>query len=159
MKYLSLLLTALFTNLTVMAKEIKTEIIIQATPEEIWTILSDFENYPNWNPFITSINGRLEEGTKITVRIEPPNGKGMTFKPTVTKKVDNKEISWLGTFLFRGLFDGEHKFELIDNRNGTVTFIQSEKFKGIFVWLFNPEKAKNGFYEMNRKLKEQAEKD
>lgn len=142
-----------------MEKEIKTEIIIQATPEKVWTILTDIENYPNWNPFITSVKGGIEVGSKIIVKIEPPEGKGMTFKPTIRTNVKHLELSWLGVVLFKGLFDGEHKFELIDNEDGTTTFIQSEKFKGIFVWLFNTKKTGSGFNEMNQKLKELAEKE
>jgi len=140
-----------------MAKEIRTEIIIQATSEKVWKILTDFEKYPQWNPFITSIKGQVEQGNTIQVRIKPPNGKGMTFKPTVITKNENKELRWSGKVLFSGLFDGEHKFELTDNGDGTLTFIQSEKFKGIFVWLFNPEKTQKGFIEMNKKLKELSE--
>ena len=40
-----------------MAKEIKTEILINAAPEKVWSILTNFEKYPDWNPFIKSING------------------------------------------------------------------------------------------------------
>lgn len=144
-------------NTIVMAKEIKTEIIIKSTPEKVWAILIDFEKYPNWNPFIVSIKGQVQKGKKITVKIEPPGSKSMTFKPTIITKVENRELSWLGSVLFSGLFDGTHKFEVIDNGNGTVTFVQSEKFKGIFVGLFNPEKTKKGFNAMNRELKELAE--
>lgn len=140
-----------------MTKEIKTTILIHATPQKIWKILTDFENYPNWNPFITSIEGKVEKGNKITVHIKPPDGSSMTFKPTILKKTDNEALIWLGSILFKGLFDGKHKFQLIDNQNGTTTFIQSEEFKGIFVWLFNPQKTEKGFNEMNQKLKEIAE--
>jgi hypothetical protein len=72
----------------------------------------------------------------------------------------NKEFRWIGHLLFSGLFDGEHKFELIDNRNGTTTFRQSEKFGGILVPLFKKmldENTLNGFNLMNKKLKELAE--
>lgn len=144
-------------NTIVMAKEIKTEIIIKSTPEKVWAILIDFEKYPNWNPFIVSIKGQVQKGKKITVKIEPPGSKSMTFKPTIITKVENRELSWLGSVLFSGLFDGTHKFEVIDNGNGTVTFVQSEQFKGVFVGLFNPEKTKKGFNAMNRELKELAE--
>ena len=34
-----------------MAKEIKTEILINAIPEKVWSIFTNFDNYPNWNPF------------------------------------------------------------------------------------------------------------
>lgn len=140
-----------------MAKEINTEIVINATPEKVWKILVDIERYPNWNPFITSIKGEMEKGSKIVVSIKPPNGNGMTFKPTILTKIDHKELSWLGKVIFKGLFDGKHKFELIDNGNGTTTFIQSEEFTGVFVWLFNPQKTMSGFNQMNQKLKELAE--
>lgn len=143
-----------------MAKEIKTEILINVTSERVWAILTDFDNYPNWNPFIKSIKGQVIVGNKLTVRLEPPETNGMTFKPKVLTFETNKELRWLGHLLFAGLFDGEHKFELIDNRNGTTTFRQSEKFKGILVPLFKKQldyNTKKGFEEMNKKLKELAE--
>lgn len=144
-----------------MAKEISTEITIAASPEKIWEILTDFNKYPNWNPFIKSIQGEAKVGQKITARIEPPDASGMTFKPTVLCFDTAKEFRWLGHLLFPGLFDGEHKFELIDNNNGTTTFIQSEKFKGILVPLFKKMlevNSRNGFILMNEKLKELAER-
>lgn len=145
-----------------MAKEIKTEILIHSTPEKIWSILTNFNNYPNWNPFIKSIKGEVKVGNKITVRIEPPESKGMTFKPKVLTFEPNKELSWLGHLMFAGLFDGEHKFEIIDNGNGITSFRQSEKFKGILVSLLKKQldnNTKRGFEEMNKKLKELAEQE
>lgn len=143
-----------------MAKEIKTEILINATPQKVWAILTNFEKYPDWNPFIKSIKGEVKTGNNITVRIEPPGASGMTFKPKVLTWETHKEFKWLGRLLFTGFFDGEHKFELIDNRNGTTTLIQSEIFKGILVPLFKKQLDNNtrkGFEEMNKKLKELAE--
>lgn len=143
-----------------MTKEIKAEIVINASPEKIWGILKNFDNYPTWNPFIKSIKGEVKVGNKITVRIEPPNAKGMTFKPKVLTYETNKQLSWLGQLFFTGVFDGEHKFELIDNGNRTTTFTQSEKFKGFLVPLFKKQldnNTKKGFEEMNKKLKELAE--
>lgn len=141
-----------------MAKEIKTEILIHTNPEIIWSILTDFDNYPSWNPFIVALKGKVEKGNKIKVSIKPPNGKAMAFKPIIMTKIDNKELSWLGKVFIGGLFDGRHTFELIDNGNGTTTFIQREQFEGVFVGLFNPQKTINGFNEMNEKLKELAER-
>ncbi len=146
--------------LNVMATEIKTEILMNASAERVWEILIDFDGYPNWNPFITSIKGLVKVGNKLEVRIEPPGANGMTFKPKVLAFEANKELRWLGHLLFPGLFDGEHKFELIDNGNGTTTFTQSEVFSGVLVLLIKKQldnNTTNGFNEMNKALKELVE--
>lgn len=135
-------------------KEIYTEILIKAPAPVVWNVLTDFENYPNWNPFIKSLKGDLAVGKRIRVSIE-----GMTFKPQILVCEKNRELRWLGNLLFRGLFDGEHRFLLIDHGDGTTTFQHSEQFEGILVGIFARQLAqtKTGFELMNQKLKEQAE--
>ncbi len=143
-----------------MAKEIKTIIEIQASPEKVWAILMNFEAYPSWNPFIKSITGSPTVGRKIKVRIEPPGAKGMTFTPTITECKDQKIFQWLGHLGIPGLFDGAHRFELQEQGDGSTKFIHSEKFKGILVPLFKKMLDENtlmGFKAMNEALKELAE--
>jgi len=140
-------------------KEIRTEIIINSTVDNVWTILTDFDSYPNWNPFIKYFKGTPKEGNKIEVKMVPPNSKGMIFKPTIIKFIPNKELRWLGHTFVSGLFDGEHIFELISNNDGTTTFIQREKFHGILVPLLKNSlnDTKAGFDAMNKKIKEICE--
>ncbi|MBQ0733453.1 SRPBCC family protein [Aquimarina celericrescens] len=135
--------------------EIRTEININATTQKAWQILIDFDNYPNWNPFIKTISGKPEIGN--TIKVVLPE---MTFTPKITAFKTNKELRWLGHFLFKGLFDGEHIFRIHDNADGTITFNHSEKFSGILVPLFKKKllsETKQGFEAMNIKLKEVAE--
>ena len=143
-----------------MTVEIFTEILIEAQPKKVWEILTDFENYPEWNSFVKSIEGNIKVGNIISVRIEPPNGNGLTFKPVVVAYDPPKELRWLGKFFIKGVFDGEHQFKLVDNKNGTTTFIQSETFTGILVSLFknNLNNTKIGFEQMNLELKEIVER-
>ena len=143
-----------------MAKELKTEIVINATLGKVWAVLTNFANYPNWNPFIKSLTGDVKVGNTITAKMFPPNASPMTFKPKVLAFEKNKELRWLGHLLFKGLFDGEHIFELKDSGNGTTTFYQSEIFTCILVSLFAKQLDNNtrrGFVLMNEKLKEMAE--
>lgn len=142
-------------------KEIKTEILINSDPARIWNILMDFEKYPEWNPFIRSIKGKSTVGFKITAKLDPPDAKGMTISPTIIEKDSEKRFRWLGHLFFPGLFDGEHIFELIDNKNGTTTFIQRELFKGLLVPLFSKlldDNTRRGFEQMNQQLKFESEK-
>ncbi|WP_299679709.1 SRPBCC domain-containing protein [uncultured Tenacibaculum sp.] len=138
-----------------MHTEITTSIHIKATPEKIWKVLLDSETYPSWNPFISSIVGVPQTGNTIEVNIGT-----MTFKPIILESNPNIELKWKGKLLFKGLFDGEHRFYLQDNNNGTTTFIQSEKFNGILILLFKKKihtDVKNGFNSMNNALKSMVE--
>jgi len=160
MRYLIAITLIASVNFTADAKEIKTEILINAAPEKIWAIFSDFNNYPTWNPFIKLLSGEVSVGNKINVTIQPYDSKPMSFEPKVLDFEANKKMRWKGRFLFGGLFDGKHQFELIDNGNGTTTFKQSEIFKGILMPFFSKRKMENtrkGYEAMNRKLKELAE--
>ncbi len=138
-----------------MKKIIFTSIRINASTEEVWQILTDFEKYPQWNPFIKSLSGEVKEGRQITVRL-----KGMTFKPIVKTFNKHIEFRWLGHFGFKGLFDGEHRFFLKDNSDGTTTFEHSENFSGLLVRLFSKSldrDTQKGFEEMNKEIKLRAE--
>ncbi len=136
-------------------KEIKTSIKISATPEMIWKVLTDFENYPDWNEFLSSVEGNFNPGNHVKI-----TAGGMKFKPKILVYDKNKEIRWIGKFLVCGLFDGEHLFRIIDHRDGRCTFQQEEFFSGLLVKLFAKKldkDTKNGFIQMNEKLKEICE--
>jgi hypothetical protein len=140
--------------------QITTNISINASSEKVWGILTDFKNYGEWNPFITSISGEVKVGNTLQVTIAPSNGNAMKFKPMLLVVNPQKELRWIGKLLFKGLFDGEHFFNIVDNKDGSITFTQGEKFTGILVPFFKKMinvNTVNGFVLMNEKLKEIAE--
>jgi hypothetical protein len=63
------------------------------------------------SPFITSISGEPKLGAKLKVSIKPPEGKGLTFKPTFFTLESNKEFRWKGKLGITGIFDGEYFFD------------------------------------------------
>ncbi len=148
-------LSTFFSIQLIAQKEIHTEIIINASPEQVWEVLSDFEAYPEWNPFITEVEGKTKKGEKLKI-----NAGGMTFKPTVLIAEKNSELKWIGRLLMPGIFDGTHRFQIIDRGDGTVLFKHSEHFKGLLVGPFSKKldrETKSGFDAMNKALKERVE--
>ena len=141
-----------------MAHSIYTEITIHSTPGRIWSVLMDFPRYAEWNPFIKQISGNPDVGNKLEVIMQPPGGSVMKFTPTVLVCQQNKRFKWIGSMGFKGIFDGEHSFEIRDNGDGSCTFMQSERFSGILVPLFKKMldgKTKEGFVGMNEGLNKQ----
>ena len=159
----TIILTSVFflsLNKSKNMREIKTEITINASVEQVWETFINVEKYKTWNPFIKSLTGNLEVGNQITVLLQPPGGRQMTFKPKVLVFDKNKEFRWLGKILVKGIFDGEHYFQFIDNQNGTTTFIHGEKFNGVLVRFVGNilDSSKISFELMNDALKKEVEK-
>lgn len=141
-------------------KEIKTQIIIQASASTVWSILTDFQQFPKWNPFITQASGHIKKGAQLKIRVEPPNSTTMNFKPMVTRIKEEREFGWLGRLFIPGIFDGEHSFEIKSINENEIRFGQREKFKGIlvpFLWNSLDKNTRRGFEAMNSALKKQAE--
>jgi len=142
-------------------KEIYSEILIAASPERVWHILMDFNSYPAWNPFITRIRGEVSVGSKLSVFLQPPGGRGMEFRPVVLVIAPDHELRWKGKLLMNGIFDGKHVFMIEPNGNNGVRFIQKEIFKGVLAPIIISmigAKTREGFHVMNVALKARAEK-
>ena len=144
-------------------KTIETNILIQAPASAVWQALMDFDNYPNWNPFIQQIKGAPEVGNNIEIKIF--NGtKEFNFKPKVLANNPQQEFRWKGKMFFKGLFDGEHCFilheKVIDGKQVTG-FTHKENFTGILVGMILKsigESTREGFIAMNEALKKEAER-
>jgi len=143
-----------------MNKCIKTEIIINASKEKVWNILTDFHNYPNWNPFIVSIGGELQKGKRLKNTLLN-GGKKYVFKPAVLSVVPYQYFDWLGKLFVNGLFDGHHYFEIDELSSNQVKLTQGEHFSGIlsgYILKRIGEETRNNFIRMNNALKTEAEK-
>ena len=140
-------------------KEVYTEIEINAPASVVWNILTDFNDFSRWNPFIRKISGKLQEGAQIETFIKPPNSKGMKFRPKILTYAPEMELRWLGNLLIPKLFDGEHSLIIDKINENKVLFIQKERFSGLFVPFFSEtlKDTEFGFEMMNRALKEEAE--
>lgn len=142
-----------------MRHHLHTEIEIEAPPEVVWDILTDLAGYEDWNPFVVSSAGTAEVGERLTNRLDPPDGKAMTFRPKVTVVEPGRSFEWLGRLGVAGVFDGRHRFDLEASTTGT-RFVQSEALSGLLVRPLRrslDDRTVRGFEAMNVALKERAE--
>ena len=141
-------------------KFIEDNIIVKASIDRVWEILTRLEDYPDWNPFIRRAHGRISEGERLKLSLKIPDGLPMRIRPVLLKVVPGKEIQWRGSLVVQGLFDGEHRFLLQAESPVITRFIQEESFRGVLVPLFGgmiASGAKRGFQAMNQALKVRAE--
>ena len=117
----------------ILRKQLTSSIDINASPEEVWSVLTYFAKFPEWNPFMRWVKGDLKKGAKLEVRIQPSGARGSTFKPTVLVVDPPRELRWIGHLWISGLFDGEHILTIESSENNKVHFEQKEIFNGLFV--------------------------
>lgn len=140
-------------------KSLEKSIIINASAEKVWRVLTDFENWENWNSFIIKSEGVAKEGTKLQNTFDN-DGKEMVFKPKILKAETNKELVWIGRLFMPGIFDGTHGFKIEEIGPNQVRFTNYERFSGLFSGMIMKkiyDKTAAGFEQMNRELKAQAE--
>jgi hypothetical protein len=140
-------------------KELRTEIIIQASPEKVWQTLTNLEKYPEWNPFIHHAIGAAKVGEKVDITFRS-GSKEMTLHCTVVKAEPNRELCWKYHVILPALFSGDHSFVIEQMENNRVRFVNREIFNGLLVSSQAKDidiNSKRGFEEMNKALKLRAE--
>lgn len=136
--------------------EIVTEVEIDATPAEVWSVLGNTAAYRDWNPFIVAMEGELAEGARLTNTMRPERGSEMTFRPVVLRAEPGRELRWLGRLLLPRIFDGEHYF-VLEEREGRTRVVHGERFHGVLLWFIDAERFRADFQRMNAALKARVE--
>jgi hypothetical protein len=98
---------------------------VRATPDAIWALLTNAQDFPRWNSTVQSIQGTIAPGETIALvaQIAPTR----TFKLRVTTFVPNERMVWQdGTPLFKGV----REYTLTPKGDGTTEVTMAEKFSG-----------------------------
>ncbi len=143
-----------------MSKRLTSQIDIEATPERVWTVLSDFGSYAQWNPFITRVDGEATARSRLVMRMQPVGSRAVTLRNTVVEATPHQRLRWLGKFGIRGIFDAEHTFTITPRDEGGVQLSQNESFTGVLVPLLARSLDRHtqpAFEAMNAALKHRAE--
>jgi hypothetical protein len=130
---------------------------INATPDTIWKILTDAPAYPEWDPGMVRLEGKVAPGEKITAytKVSPDRA----FPVMVTTFEPGKRMVWEGGMPL-GLFKGVRTFTLESLSGGKTRFTLREEFSGLLLPLIGrtlPDLNKT-FEAFNAGLKKRAER-
>ena len=94
-------------------REIRTEVEIAAPLTEVWSILTDFNSWKEWNPIVNQASGTASLGSKLRIAMCGKNGKdGPKYMPVVTSFEEPKHFRWRATMMAGFLFTNDKVFEL-----------------------------------------------
>lgn len=141
-------------------RENRDEIIIQATTEEVWGVLTDLGKHAVWNPLIYRAEGKIELGGKVKLSAKS-DSIDMNYYCLVVNVEPNREFQRKWHIVLPILFRGEHTFTIEPADEKSIRFVNVEIFKGILVPLFTEVLAtdgKDGMIAMDKALKDRVEK-
>ncbi|MEZ6000226.1 SRPBCC family protein [Hyphomonas sp.] len=143
------------------SKSIRTSIEIDATPQRVFDVLSDFSKYPLWNPYHVRVVGDPVAGAPLEVRVSRPDGRIVDVPHVhVIRAEPGEALYWGGGP--EHIFNGEHRFDLAPLDGGTRTLVHhDEDFSGLFIGFADlpVPVLTEGYEQMNEALKAWVEAD
>ena len=139
--------------------EVQATTVIAASARAVWTVLTDFERYARWNPFIRAASGRAEIGEDVRLHVKSSFGLPLAFRAIVLNTDEDRELHWEGHVIAPWIANGEHWFEIEPVDDTHVRFVQRERFSGLLPRLARrllAREARRGFEAMNAALAARA---
>lgn len=142
-----------------------TEILIEASSSKVWSVLTNWEQMPNWSSALQKLEGEIKEEGKVNA-IYNVNGENFSFPHTLhfeeglmfgwSESTGPEDLEPFGGFV------DNHKFIVKPISDQQTLFIQSDEFKGNGNSTFNAEKIANFviklYEQFNSELKEEVER-
>lgn len=110
---------------------VRTTIDIDATPAELWQVLTDLPAHDEWNPFMSHAKGELREGGRFS--FDAKVGKRTLKIVARFKRVESeRELSWGGppSWAVGKIFRAHHWIRLTPIDGGTRVD-HAEEFRGL----------------------------
>ena len=110
-----------------MAKSYSVQRTINASADRVWRLLSEAASYPDWNPAVVSLKGRIADDERIEL-VSSVNPK-RTFTLTVSQVQPTRGMVWSDGMPL-GMFKGVRTFALRSNGGEHTEFSMEEVYSG-----------------------------
>ncbi|MGY6650477.1 hypothetical protein [Wenyingzhuangia sp. IMCC45574] len=106
--------------------------IINSDSQTLFRIVSEFENYKNWNTIIPKAKGTLKNDEQLDLLMNI-NGKTTNFNPTVISINEKHSFLLSKTILSKKIAEVTHLFEFKQLEKNKTEFIQTWTGNGILI--------------------------
>lgn len=135
-------------------KSVYDEIIIKASRQKVWEVLTETKSYPEWNPTMLVLEGELILGNKIKYQFTQYAENKSEIQAKVVKIEPNKLLNQKGGIT--GILTYNHTYTLRPEGQGTKVIIH-EVYKGIGVNFWDSKPVEEAYAKLNEALKQRVE--
>ena len=134
-------------------------IVIEASRERIWSLLTELDGYRDWNPYITRASGNASEGATIELHAEPQGEDAEDLTAKVLIVHPRRKFEWQSRTLAPGVLDHEQIFRVIPAGQNRWRIVQEARFEGVLTPFVDLDGERRGLARMLQALADRAAAD
>lgn len=139
---------------------IHSEVEINATPEQVWAVLTDTASYKDWAAFMVAVEGEITDQKTITAgfQLSPNKDKRVTIDHKI-HVTEGQEFYWAEKGP-GGICDNHH-FQIKPVSSDKTKFLQTDEIMKGLTWLMGWKLSKiylDGYQAFNLALKQEVER-
>lgn len=134
-------------------KQVFTEIFIEATPEEVWAVITDADSYADWNSVIVEAKGTYAPGSEIDNLVREQDGSEAWIASRVETYDPPHHLNQFGGYL--GVITFDHHY-ILEPAEGGTRVIQREDYTGLYVHFWDAEWLISGYGDVNKALRNEV---
>ena len=116
-------------NKSLFSLESAVGINIKASPDKIWKLLTNAQDFPRWNSTVQSIEGNIALGE--TIKLKVPYAADRVFKLRISDFNAPRMMIWQDGAA--PMFKGVRTYTLTQKSDGTTDFTMAEVFSGLMM--------------------------
>lgn len=129
---------------------------VDAPKAEVWAVLTDFDDYDQWNPVITSAAGEPEVGAELDLELTLPGHEPEELDAEVLIARPERKLRWQDRVVLPGVRDWEYEFVLQPLEPGRVVLVQLLRSEGLLAPFTDEEAAREALALIGEALAERV---
>lgn len=104
---------------------------VEAPKPEVWAVLTNFDDYDQWNPVITSASGEPVVGAELDLELTLPGHDPEELDAEVLIVRGDRKLRWQDRLVVPGVRDFEYEFIIQPVEPGRVVVVQLLRSEGL----------------------------
>lgn len=130
------------------SRHYRNAVAVEAPREAIWALLTQFDRYHEWNPYITQASGTAAVGSTVELTFRVEGGDARTEDAKILILRPQRKLEWRTRVVAPGILEREQIFRVIPLEDGRWAVVQDVRFEGLFAPFAGVDDDRTGLADM-----------
>jgi hypothetical protein len=134
-------------------------VVAQAPCAVAWEVVTGFDRYDEWNPYLVRARGKAAEGASLDLDARPPGEDAEELDAEVIVVRPGRKLEWETRTVVPGVLDHEQIFRTLSDGPRRCRIVHEARFEGVLAPLADVDGERRGLAAMIAALARRAEAD